>query len=529
MSLRNNISFVGNCNFDTYNRLTKDEYSKEEMEAGIYEMCSFSNVLRLKIFPNFEFGWLNNSSGFSAVLQRESVFHADLFIGEKFRVIVACEIKPPASIPRLKEEMLDFIPFSFPTESLVSPGKHDTVGSGWHPSLGKRGCSIGVYRAQEEDLENDKRYDRYYVVCHTSLPEETLLLMNEEDQRVSVENMKLYNQYNFVKNLKKNAKAPRKVDGMFGLNSLNERMREIALENARRLIVMFCEILELDLYNPITEREVNKHVGVETVSSKTDLYGPGYNYRSTNGIESRIGDAESIVAALKHWPEEIPIYGCSYIPPRKSIPSKFHHYPIGGVLLRLGEKNPSFLQELMKEKKFVFHPRPRTVEADIETDYNTYRVTNEGDIVWHSNTTSTDTASEGILVSNGIEGGYLAIKQNFMHPRKGQEFYSVVPPHTNASFTNQSDNSFPVIWPFKPDESRKISKNALETFFEVESSSKPKQLLGTQVINRDLMQNHVVTDALNAKIDHKDVLKLMPVKVLLSRSIFQAPTYEFLN
>ena len=70
--------------------------------------------------------------------------------------------------------------------------------------------------------------DRYFVCCHSSLPDYTLNLMNEYDAKVNYEN--LHN------------KSTVKVRDMFCPTSVNKRMLDVAKENNVRLITIFSKL-----------------------------------------------------------------------------------------------------------------------------------------------------------------------------------------------------------------------------------------------------------------------------------------------
>lgn len=99
-----------------------------------------------------------------------------------------------------------------------------------------------------------------------------------------------------------------------------------------------------------------------------------------------------------------------------------------------------------------FYLEPETVNDDLFTDYNTYRISpKDNNIIWYSNCTPTDFASNGIMISNGLELGYSVINPKFSGV-------------SNCEFKNISENAFPVVFPFKRDNNREISANSLSIF-----------------------------------------------------------------
>ena len=522
---KRNIHFVGDHTVNTFLQETREVENSQELYGALVNLCATTNVDKMVIFPNFRFGYLTNSSGFVCSIPKDNEFVGDVMLGEKFRVIMAAEIKLSTFTKELEERIEKLIPSSFPTESLVPPDiRNDNFASGWHPALGKRGCSIGIYKTTEVDQKADQRWDRFYIVCHTSLPDKTLNEMMELDQRTTIENMKHGDEYDNVRNLVKKSDGFVYVRDAFNSGSVNVRMSQIAIENARRLIVLYASIIGVELY-----RTPYQYVPAQLPKSERKKIDPETHfmkYRTPPEVGTLLDDLAKLKEAIEIWPEDVPIHGCSFIPALEDIADEFHYYPIGPVLTECTSVQPELIEKLEK-KGLKLDLSPKTLEEDIFTQYNTFGQKEDGDICWYSNCADTTKADKGLLVSNGLEGGYSVLNPNFMPERKGDELLesrsSLV---ESTSFRNHVLNGYPVVWPFKIQYDRPIQAKSRKTFFVVNKASKPKQLLGTQVVNRELMKENSVKEDLRVDFQDPEVQNLTPVKVLLSTDTMDVPTYE---
>lgn len=506
---RDIIKFVGGLDFGKYMPKNTSDEDKKEIEDAIKETCIDSKLSAYILFPNFFPGNLSNSQGFVARLPRKQLFlNCDVYNGEKFRVMMCAELNITELSLDTAEKVKEIIKTCFPVVSHVPPTLVDTPGSGWHPALGSRGSSIGIYSTTEVNTKENKMWTRYFVVCHSSLPDATIDAMLEHDHQTVLNNRRNTDYYSFIRNsqvsaIPVNVTKPTYNYEEFARGSVNDRMSNIAIENCRRLIVIFSELTGLPLKSRVSGYVKDSSIGTD-VAIGDKLYGPGYPYRKIRGSE-KYTDIDSLFLKKvnSYWPEGVPIYSFSRLPNTVDLPEQYRDYPIGQIYHEGAEDDPDILIQTEDVNKFIMFPK--TTEEDLFTEYNTFRNSSkDSSVVWYSHCTPTDFAEKGIMINNGLELGYSVINPSFFNQ------------FGKGDFQNNADNAFPVSFPFIKNKSRDISPATLKIFFDSYNTKKPLQLLGTYDTRQKLMESSIVREALYPKTKTK-VVELTPNYVLLSR------------
>ena len=117
-------------------------------------------------------------------------FSCDHFMKEKYRVVAVAEVEVEKNWDEKDfKHMVNVMKKCIPTHSSSPPTLWDRPGSSWAPALGRNGCQIGLYTTSEEDVERGELVTRWYLVCHTSLPEQTLTAMQKYDESVARDNL----------------------------------------------------------------------------------------------------------------------------------------------------------------------------------------------------------------------------------------------------------------------------------------------------------------------------------------------------
>jgi len=168
--------------------LSKKQTTEEEVEC-IENMFKEMQILQFCKMPNFEIpSWLQGPRGYTCKLSQKHLFKSDLFLGGagKFRYIVLAEVDLTEQTwdsdrQFLAEKLLKrCIPFSCSRP----PSIYDQPGSGYGFSLGREGCSVGLYKTTDQDMDSNVSLDRWYLCVHTSLPEQTLREMEAHDEEI---------------------------------------------------------------------------------------------------------------------------------------------------------------------------------------------------------------------------------------------------------------------------------------------------------------------------------------------------------
>jgi len=426
--------------------LFDDEPDPKEMETLVRCIQKLRCVQDVWVYPNFQTSDFCAPLGFTCKIPLTIPFRDDLFSTvEKFRVMVAVEVEWDINKERLKEVLLKCVPESSP----LPPTVFDRVGSGWAPALGERGCSIGLYRV-EETLEFSDRRDRHFLVCHSSLPEETVLALQEFDQAEWWKNQENTGEVQRLERFEEPSKttfALKMGDVFSNREGVNHNLRDVAVENALRLIVMVGRGAGMRFMED-TKQWDDSTDGVAHDPIKGQVYKHGA-YRVIPATPDVLSQAQSkdhdtLIRAMKWWPEGVPIHASTRLPESPvRVPDKIREcfqgeafeglagFPLGLVLFYIRENiidsdgNVDRFLELLGGHRFSTHPE--TVHPSLVTDYNTFRVDPaQGTVSWFAGCTPTSANqdhvfgnaefSRGALVACSPMMGFEVHRPHFMVP-----------------------------------------------------------------------------------------------------------------
>jgi hypothetical protein len=425
-----------------------------------------------------------------------------------------------ADLLRAKTAMRKYIPtFVFPESN---PCLSDRPGSGWSPSLGSTGCSIGLYKAEEEDLKEDARIIKWYIVCHSGLPDTTMQALDIHDAKVDKRNKDRLGYYVDIQEGLENSRLKSTGESGKGLttfsthlssNSVHDRMRKVSIENARRLIYITSILIKLPLKVP--PRLYQHRPGCDRVdkSSAMDLMKEGGRFRCpVDPGPFMEGDAKmipTIVRILKARVPGTPILS-SYCLPKHEYQGpldpdpEMHGYPLGAILLKLKDDRRPAFDEIKLKGHFTLIDTPMTITEDILTEYNTFRNTRYQDTQWYSNCTPIQDISKGALCSRGLMLGYRvyrsALNEGSTEWRKDR-------------IKNRAGDSFPVVFPFIPNDKRVIKDEEKAIFFQSVLGERCRQLFG----KTDVRGNEMKDARQRLGTENVPTSTLLPVRVLLSR------------
>lgn len=505
--------------------------------------------------PNWEFtSWLTGPQGFTALLPEKRVFNSDMFLtGEKYRVIALAEVHlggdhaaggvgswtqdRARGAQRLLKRCL-------PQTCPSPPSIRDQKGSGFNFSLGSRGSSLGLYKTLDGDLTSNDSLERWFLVCHTCLPDETIHEMQQYDDHLRYQNMKATGELEHLEEglhrLPNQGLKPGKGEklvtyGMaFGTQSVNERMRSVAEEHAKRLLHYVSLLLDLPLV--ATERKINRSMeGKGENNLVGELHPEGQAYRQegvqTQKYLSNLGsDTHKLLwEALEWWPPcaPIPVFHC--LPDRKGYsdedlpPKHLAGYPLGPILHWVKEKDEEQFERLKEEFDLVLLEQPCSFNLDLLTDYNTFRVNSQGDVKWYSNCTPTDYSPRGIVTMLPYTMGYEVIRPNFMESRRGgggKQQGGGGGGSSESSFDNSFSHSYPCVFPWIQENKLTLNNSNVNKFIWMhkQKGEVNKQLMGK--FNMSSMVDKGVDRGLNAKKDKYKSQLLQPVMVYLSEEPF---------
>jgi len=542
----------------------KNDHDAIEVIQNFETSSSCSNLF---IYPNYQPAWLQGPSGYVAVLNERRHFTDDIFRCEKFRVITMQEVNiKQAEVNKLLTRVGDLkiekrlrkcLPIG--PDQLSPIHLESNVWDGWSPVLGERGCSIGLYSYQERTEKNTTF--RYFIICHSGLPDATYNLLLDRDRDIFMSNYLLNLETEHIEdNNKLNSKLAEFNNGSQGGNTrryihtyghefdphyqnenllINQRMLQISKENNKRLILMYSELLDI----PLTVEERHWNSAVDGGHVQYDV--PESSKKIIHSMSGKTLEGK-LRLSLKWWPVGAPIYSFTCIPKLPHVHPlaenvsddlDYHSlkditgFPLGYALYVIQTDADfvglGYFETLKKEFTINFASQPSTFEAMIETDYNTFRSDNLGNILWYNNVTpiNTTTDTKGILVQHRLQNGYECIYSSHFNPTVSN----------GITWTNEFANGFPVIYPYESEDgSVDVTREDLNTFFTLTRGGKSDSLLVTNIpkpLAKPFKTGGEGKGELLGSIAGMDGISiyLTPITVYCSENILSEPEYELIK
>lgn len=344
----------------TLERILETEDAKEETDR-LVRFGAETGMDRLLIMPNYEPPSLNPPQGYVGEFGASNEFSQDPFVGEKYKVFMACEVKTPIKAIDLKKAK-DTLPLLIPRGTSFSPpSPNDKLSGGWTPALNGQGSFCGLYKAEEKDHDTGQKWERLYVVVHTCLPQQTLWAAEQLDTEAHLANI---NTRDFRDDLSavqqeasRNPPAQRVWDtsgdkpritylDMFGPGSVNENLRALSIENAKRICALVADAFQAELFT-YHDGEMGLWEGAE-------------EFRDERGdVPRRFLEREKeeeLAVALGKWPTGVPIP--SY--------TRVNDYPLGPVLAILRDEEEDKYTALAQRFSLNLHTHPLTARMEPE-------------------------------------------------------------------------------------------------------------------------------------------------------------------
>ncbi len=481
----------------------------EVMEA-LQNFADETLLTQMVIMPNFKHCWLSGPEGYVASVNGSDLFSSDMFICDKYRVMVAVKTTLQTSewSKERSEKVEEHVRKCIPLHSLIPPNITDNQNEGWSPGLNSRGTSIGLFHNSSRDDQKSTMIDQYYIVAQTSLPNSYIHELQEHDEKAHDNNREFLNAYNNGGGNLRQGVHRVSYDAHFGPGSVNAMALEIAKENASRMIDIFAQTIGVQIANtPIYDSKDSE-----------------YRFLKEDQMPPKFRKPEALLEALQWWPQGVVIFPFSTLPVRDEDvpegdmdsdlpPPHLQGYPLGSVL---AQRTDALISEMsVKQRtKINFQRRPRKIQqlASI-TDVNTFRPTNNHRINWYSNCTPT---GYSVLFYEGLELGYKLFNV------KGE------PGKVAVDWKNSHLNGMPVLFPFK-DEQRDIKKDSLIRCFSLQKGGYEYPLVPVQLNGRfkGVDSIHKLSGPSDLKIPMANYIQLTPFKVFLSNDSFNIPRFKW--
>ena len=468
----------------------EDKIDIEELKERLEKISVDTQAIKLNVFPNFKIHPLLPPGGISVKYRLSDPYRADMFRVDKYRVMIAVKLEETQytlTTEKLKE-IEKLIRRCLNYDVTVPPNSMDNEFSGWCPSLGDRNTSIGIYQNHEVASTERALKTNYYLVAHTCLPSVYIEEIQNKDERVDQGNRKFEAAYN--SNVSMTSKETKLVTFKehFDKTSYNHRALDIAKENARRLICVASDILDLKLDAEVKEREAE------------------YELLEDSLYKIRYGDPKLLAAALEYYGHGVPIYPFTTLP---NEDPKIKHGDLPREELRGYPLGYFVVQELSKPTAEVFRKQYQIqlrlsisyVEPMAMTDYNTFRITDYNYLTWMTGVTET---GDNILADEGVAIGFKC------HNPKNPEVRFA------NDWKNIADNMYPVSFPKKTLGSKALTPETLSTIFSMNEGGQ-NHLNGK--IPDALLKEEINTGLINHEVQHQIFncnaipLHLAPVKV----------------
>lgn len=317
------------------------ECGKDREQQETQNLLRFGQAVgasSLLVMPNYAPPSLSPPRGWVAELPATGEFCQDAFAGtEKFGIFLMVEVRTTEmDLAKAREALLKTVPLG---DGPAPPTPESDLSDGWVPALNGQGSFCGLYKAEEVDHDTSERWGRFYVVVHSTLPESTLLAFEELDVEAHVQNQRAREK--FVETLdtaraeaEGTAEAKKVWDvpstlkpvtygDVFGAGRHMERMRALAVENAKRLACMVAECFQADLFT--------------THRGDMGLWRDGKDFEDarTTVSQALLKDVDALARALSWWPSGVPVCSFHTTPPQKKGDPP---YPLGAVLALLQQE-----------------------------------------------------------------------------------------------------------------------------------------------------------------------------------------------
>ncbi len=525
MKLTHNIKVVGGGEEAVDCSLAHpDKLLEPSLYQGLLRFKAFSGIRSICIHPNFQYGGLSGPSGYAAEISPTDTFTSNMFRCEKYRIITLAEIDMTADewTTEFKKEMESRVRRCIPTTAVSPPLLEDESFDGYGFDLSPRGSLIGIIPIKQMNLLDNKLEEHFYIVVDNGPPEETLHKMQEYDETIARKNQTFLEAYgNDIVSSAEHAEKLVTYGEMFYDGSVNDRMLQIQKQRNIRLIIYFAELVGLSLKEQtyaVTNRQ-DKEVEYRVPDALLDL------------VSKNAHTPILFEKALAWWPSNAPIMPFSCLPifphgmTREQLSQytdlpipELSGYPLGAALYEIYKEQPSVFADISKKHNINFHLHVETFSPNIETDYNTYRVDERtGMITWYSNCTSTADGG-GVLSFKGLDIGYECLNFDLSTGVGG------------GSWNNEFLNSYPVVFPFKP-EIRKMPQESWDKFFSLTAggrlSNVPAQWQG-RFLNLGATDYVHVQNDLNIPKEPKPFI-MNPLKLFLSSDMINIPTFKIHN
>ncbi len=514
-----------------------DEKKTTEMYHGLHFCLEESGVTDFKIFPNFDFGWLCGPSGYVAVFDKTKMFMDDLFHHDYFRVISAFEVKmmkdEKINIPEKRAEIRNAIRKAIPIETDTPPTLDDNEYGGWGPALGTNGKTIGLLSFDDTDEEEIGK-TRWFLVVMSGLHTQTVQMLQNRDIEITLRNRAVTGTFDAGEQLYSKSKHDFRVvtyDDEFEEGGIKDRMLKIAKENNRRLAAIYADAADITLINAPRSWD------------ETEIRTPG-----DGNMQITASVVELMKEAIAWWPNNRIIYPSTVISsprgdPEMSEEAKRDLPPIKIRGARIGEfcslmkKKEAGFEQILKQHNIKFLEHPLSSEANIETDFNTFRVRDDG-IYWYNNCTDTtfdplNCSSYGVIMQDRLVHGLFIINSKHLENEKVNRI--------SHNWKNGCLNGYPVIYPFDPNITRSTNNTALlnssaDRFFSLYhggggsegNRAFPKQLQGGYKLREELDIEKVSQDLAGEYTKVMDTkIRLNPRLIYCSPGIIEEPKYNF--
>lgn len=484
-----NVSIPGQI---ALNLATGEPLSFEEQEALVQFMTS-CELESLNLMPNFQFKYWSGPSGFSASVPMDRLVNADLLRSDLFRVISAAPVKMGEhQWGQETSKDIEGIRSLFPLQSAKGPSLREMSQPHelWLPCLGGRQTSVALCSRVTRDSEN-RQVQEYYIVCHTSLPDDYLNDIQEALELISEGNYEFKKSFNQKNGNPRPDIKPVTYEALVQPGGLLHTAREIAIVNNQRIMDLFALMTGLNLDIHVSEQK-----SIEWPVLKADK------------VKSILDSSDNIAKfdmALNWWPKGIPIFPFSVLPHDPSLknrlpPKDVQGFPIGALLTHYKKEKPDLFEKMCAKYHILFQLHPRVFEPPMRTIYNTYSLGLGHMFHFHSMCAPT---THDFLMYEGVDLGYKIFSHKSLH----------LPDWKNAVL-----DSFPAAFPFK-EENMEVKEALVHKCFtptkggSEEKNRVPEQLLGKTIGVETLQLARRI-------LLFSDPIQLHPEKIFLSPETF---------
>ena len=537
-------------------KLTKD-IGNDKMNIllqGIRNMHIMNGAKKTVIFPNVECRDLfTGPSGYTMLYAPNTTFTMDPYLADnRYKITMSSEIKESYELQKLldnqayKKHVRQSFDRRIPTTNLNPPKGNDDLkpNGGWSPSIYFDNSFCGLYYKDVIEDNSNSINRKYFIFVFTHLPDETIESMNQKDFDYHFKNKKSVLSSDISssgKHVLSSDYANRRgmqlddisksysYEKVFGKNSIEEKLKLCAIENAKRitLIALTClnngikNTSQFTLRNPIKKTlksgdygkyieyddiTINEHINVEDVEEAIKWY-YGDDDNNNTFMYLKIFKFTSLP---KH---------ASYIDNKGNVKT-LSNYPLGQVLSNMEKSDDkevvSKFKSIIDNKQIIFMS---SVETYIPTNYTISNTVEkiDGNYIWYSRCAPTcDTVASklGLLV--------------FLDHTRGFKLFHQMSGHNNGHETinrweNCYMNAYPTTFPFKHDKNRIVDEHQRNKFISDERvvNKLNPNLQGTYNPRKSIFTAKVENVLKDSTIDqfHKPVnFKSVDGLVFLSRS-----------